>query len=758
MMRIKIWIQIAGIKLNVPVIKILLKQQAKSDEELSVWQLGKFDELISLGIPIGSLRDKELELFLEVETLCCCSVKKGSIRLFTEAGVLKSGLSPLIIGGHCDELIELERVLFKRKYKQVPSWHVQLMKERLNDLRREFCEGNPESLVINVVIPIPSYPLKLMMLQGKTNTSRSDDACTRDLNESQEDSKIKRNYYKIFSELNGSTISNGDLRALRGIPHRGFSSLPVDAANVLWTHREFLARKYPTGIVEFIQSIQWWLIESDPAEIEEALRVIESWKMPRDQGGKLEIAMMLMVTMGEINGICDSEKWINLFGRLIPDAKCKKEFMTKYASALIFFISRRATGMPKLTEYLRDKIMGSFGEEDVNLVSELYWRLKTQEDEGVFKEYQLRLQGSWNLTEIKKQERLFEMIEGVLLGAQKIKGSRAQKLEAIKEGLSDPESGVPSAAQQIPLLPGLQDTESGNRVTAIVPERSNLFKSTAFTVLLVFLRCQQSPTPTDTRQLSLPIIFKRGDDLRRDAACLRVFRAIWDIWCEEGGLQLFPRQLLYGVTALSDNFGMVEFVESVPLSRVLGLTGEALENNFEWAIHSYLRDLSPGGTRNFLTSCVGFSLLTYLFGIGDRHLDNLLVTPSGHLLHIDFSFLFGADPKPFPPPIKITREMVRAFDEDDPSHHDTDPWQEFKGLCFTALSLLRSKSGLILGLLRAEYPCDPESVNFVRDRLAGMISQADALNKLDKLLEESRRAMFPQVMETIHKWVQYWKS
>ena len=162
----------------------------------------------------------------------------------------------------------------------------------------------------------------------------------------------------------------------------------------------------------------------------------------------------------------------------------------------------------------------------------------------------------------------------------------------------------------------------------------------------------------------------------------------------------------------------------------------------------------PTGKSNFLASCVGFSLLTYLLGIGDRHLDNLLVTPHGHLLHIDFSFLFGADPKPFPPPIKMTREMVRGFE--DPSS-PTDKWAEFKGLCFTALTLLRRKSTLLTALIESEYPSDPQT-DFVKERLAAMLSPAEALQKMDKLLEESRRAMFPQVMETIHKWVQYWKS
>jgi len=33
----------------------------------------------------------------------------------------------------------------------------------------------------------------------------------------------------------------------------------------------------------------------------------------------------------------------------------------------------------------------------------------------------------------------------------------------------------------------------------------------------------------------------------------------------------------------------------------------------------------------------------------------------GHLFHIDFGFIFGRDPKLYPPPMKLTREMVEGM-------------------------------------------------------------------------------------------------
>ena len=742
--KLDLWLETGGVALG-PRITRILWRRSDEDQQLTVWQLEPFDELISMQVPLNSLRDREIEIKCKISRIDGGIMGAGSIKIFGETGVLKSGLITLILNSPSgnETISVLEDRLYRRKSKQVPIWHVQLMKERLQSAKEEFLEGNPGCIVINFIIPIPSHPIKLREQPTSWGFDASDNLCTWDVLESQEDSTLKRRYPKLFKPL--STIINGDLRAIHGILQRGFDNSAIDSANLLWNCREYLSRHFPAAIVPFVQSVQWWLSASDPTEIDEALRIIESWRLPVDVEERGEICAMLLVKMGKITGLGDSKMWLQLFTRLLP-----VDFIKKYQSPLILFLTSPASvEMPELRKFL---IRGALFTDDLDLASEIYWRLKVSPEYAhVFEEYTKSLRDEFK-AEIRKQERLFEGIEQVLLTAQKFKGPRTAKLDLLKKLLADPEaSEIPSATQSNPLLPGLQSGTPG-RIRAVVPERSNLFKSTAFTVLLVFLR---SSSPG----LGLPIIFKRGDDLRHDAACLRIFRAIWDIWHRDGGLDLFPRRLLYGVVPLGRDFGMVEFVESVPLSRVVGTEASENGETNEWAVNRYLKELpDPSSAKsNFLASCVGFSLLTYLLGIGDRHLDNLLLTPQGHLLHIDFSFLFGADPKPFSPPIKMTREMVRGFEE--ATGDDADKWNEFKGLCFTALSLLRRKSALILSLLQSEYPDDSaKECEFVRERLAALVSQAEALQKMDRLLEESRRAMFPQVMETIHKWVQYWKS
>ena len=138
-------------------------------------------------------------------------------------------------------------------------------------------------------------------------------------------------------------------------------------------------------------------------------------------------------------------------------------------------------------------------------------------------------------------------------------------------------------------------------------------------------------------------IFKHGDDLRQDQLILQIITLFDRILQQENlDLKLTP----YSVLATSSRHGFVQFIDGTPVAEIL---------RAERSIQNFLRASAPCETgpfgiapevmSNYVKSCAGYCVITYLLGVGDRHLDNLLMTKTGKLFHIDFGYILGRDPK-----------------------------------------------------------------------------------------------------------------
>ncbi|VDQ02030.1 unnamed protein product [Trichobilharzia regenti] len=110
---------------------------------------------------------------------------------------------------------------------------------------------------------------------------------------------------------------------------------------------------------------------------------------------------------------------------------------------------------------------------------------------------------------------------------------------------------------------------------------------------------------------------------------------------------------------------------------------------------AYLQMKAPSSTgpmgvqkdvmETYIRSCGKCSVVVVVsVGVGDRHMENLLLTVDGHLFHIDFSFILGADPKPMAPEVRLTRAMIDAMGGPNSSQ-----FNEFWKITFTAFLILR---------------------------------------------------------------------
>ncbi|TKY69872.1 Phosphatidylinositol 3-kinase, root isoform [Spatholobus suberectus] len=125
------------------------------------------------------------------------------------------------------------------------------------------------------------------------------------------------------------------------------------------------------------------------------------------------------------------------------------------------------------------------------------------------------------------------------------------------------------------------------------------------------------------------------------------------------------------------------------------------------------------------------------------HLDNLLLRNDGHLFHVDFGFILGRDPKPFPPPMKLCKEMVEAM-----GGAESD--------------LILNLFYLMAGSNIPDIASDPEKgilkslLQWLQEKFRLDLDDEASIHFFQDLINESVSALFPQMVETIHRWAQYW--
>ena len=150
----------------------------------------------------------------------------------------------------------------------------------------------------------------------------------------------------------------------------------------------------------------------------------------------------------------------------------------------------------------------------------------------------------------------------------------------------------------------------------------------------------------------------------------------------------------YNVFPITTNNGWIEMIDEAQ-------TLYDIKYKYNTTLQNYIMDFNPNLTiiemrEKFIKTCVSSCVLCYVLGVGDRHLENILVTKNGDLCHIDFSYLLGNDPKKqLAPTVRITDGMLNML-----GGNNSDSFKKFKKKCQKAYKLIRSRSSLWFVLLK----------------------------------------------------------
>ncbi|KAK5118434.1 hypothetical protein LTR62_002948 [Meristemomyces frigidus] len=529
----------------------------------------------------------------------------------------------------------------------------------------------------------------------------------------------------------------------------------------VWRFRHHLTRD-KRALTKLVKSVNW----SEPAEARQAIALLSKW-VEIDVDDALELLgpgvqnpTVRAYAVDRLRKADDEELLLYLL-QLVQALKFEPQHSKDdddTDSSLASFLIARSAASLKLGNFLHWYLMVEL-DEDAPSQSPHNKRLFARVSYDFMKELEMTSEGHARRKILLGQGEFITVLSKISKEIRGSRGDRLRKIEQLKKMLADPKNEMLTFDPPLPL-----PLDPEVRVTGVIADECNVFKSSLLPLYVNF--------KTDTGE-KYPLIFKTGDDLRQDQLVVQII-ALMDRLLQKENLDL--KLTPYRILATSTLAGAVQFIPSAAVSSILSSA------KYRGGILGYLRHHNPPtpdspsilGVRKeamdtYVKSVAGYCVVTYLLGVGDRHLDNLLIAPDGHFFHIDFGYILGRDPKPMAPLMKLSREMVEGLGGSSPaSPNNESQFEVFRQYCFTAYTTLRRSSSLILNLFAlmqdahipglSVFGGGEECVRKVEERFKLEGSEEEALVFFAGMIEREMGAWGPVLIDKLHGFAQGWRA
>eukprot|EP01033_Poteriospumella_lacustris_P003043 gene3043-2228_t len=239
-------------------------------------------------------------------------------------------------------------------------------------------------------------------------------------------------------------------------------------------------------------------------------------------------------------------------------------------------------------------------------------------------------------------------------------------------------------------------------------------------------------------------------------------------WSAEGtGIELFVIQLMtyyqrafaeanvavwmhtYKIVSTSKSTGLIELIPNATsldgLKKSEGYPGKLrLWYEQKFGRGSSQTDEFKAAIENYIASQAAYSIVTYLLAIKDRHNGNIMIDKDGHIVHIDFGFVFGLAPgKQFSmekAPWKLNAEFVEVM-----GGYQSPLFKDYRQRCIQAFNVARRHAKAVLTLMEimqahSNYPAFRYNPNAIRDFRARLFldrPDSDLPSIIDQLIAKS---------------------
>jgi hypothetical protein len=239
------------------------------------------------------------------------------------------------------------------------------------------------------------------------------------------------------------------------------------------------------------------------------------------------------------------------------------------------------------------------------------------------------------------------------------------------------------------------------------------------------------------------ILFKH-EDIRKDLIIMNLIKYTKILLDIEN---ILVPIITYDIIPINKYSGIIEIVQNC--SNLFEI------NNINTFLVRHNQDKQIGEVNDiYMKSLAYWTIITYLFGVGDRHLENIMITNNGIIFHIDFSFILGQEAKILVPYIRMSEDLINVMGGRD------SRYKQFKELCGKIFICLRKYyiEFCELFLLLLDFTIPIEYLNFngsyiedqIITRFLPGLSDKEALSIIDDLIENSCDTFGQKMSDYLH--------
>ena len=199
------------------------------------------------------------------------------------------------------------------------------------------------------------------------------------------------------------------------------------------------------------------------------------------------------------------------------------------------------------------------------------------------------------------------------------------------------------------------------------------------------------------------LIAKSNDDVRQEVFVMQLITYLQNAFqADQIPVWLFT----YRILSITKSTGLIQLIPnaaSLDEIKKRECYSGSLRKEFE---RVYQPDGSTSGAstemicaiKEYVKSLAAYSIVTYLLAIKDRHNGNIMIDSYGHLIHIDFGFVFGLAPgKAFSmetAPWKLNQELIDVM-----GGERTEYFAMYKQLCVDCLMCAQKHADSLISLM-----------------------------------------------------------